>query len=289
MNKNKVDTFAFKNIIEKFLPGQKISQISPYGSGHINDTFLAIIEGSSAGKYILQRVNEIVFKNVPGLMNNIDIISDHILNKLKHGYDSSFRAECYTFLKSTDEMNYYNDTSGNFWRMTPFLENSRSFDVIDSGEKAYNGGKAYGEFQLMLSDLSPDLLIDTIPRFHDVEYRLQNLQFSIEEDKVGRVEQVRTEISFLKECSEEMKQILKAGKSGQIPLRITHNDTKFNNILFDDQEHVLGVIDLDTVMPGYIHYDFGDAIRTGAATAGEEEKNLDKVSLNIELFKAFRT
>jgi Ser/Thr protein kinase RdoA (MazF antagonist) len=168
-----------------------------------------------------------------------------------------------------------------------FISNHHSYNVVDSPDKAFEGGKAIGRFQAMLSDMPGGPLFETIPWFHNIEKRLQTFNSKIKENPVGRVDSVREEIDQVLNRAEEMKIILKLGKEGKIPLRITHNDTKFNNILLDENDKALCVIDLDTVMPGYIHYDFGDAIRTAANTASEDEMDLSRVSMDINLFKAY--
>ena len=168
-----------------------------------------------------------------------------------------------------------------------FISNHHSYNVVDSPDKAFEGGKAIGRFQAMLSDMPGGPLFETIPWFHDIEKRLQTFNDKIKENPAGRVESVAKEIDQILNRAEEMKIILRLGREGKIPLRITHNDTKFNNILLDENDKALCVIDLDTVMPGYIHYDFGDAIRTAANTASEDENDLSKVRMDINLFKAY--
>jgi len=168
-----------------------------------------------------------------------------------------------------------------------FISNHHSFNVVDSPDKAFEGGKAIGRFQAMLSDMPGGQLFETIPSFHDIEKRLDAFFTKVKENPVGRVESVKEEIDQISRRTDEMKKILRLGKEGKIPLRITHNDTKFNNILLDENNKALCVIDLDTVMPGYIHYDFGDAIRTAANTTSEDEDDLSKVKMDINLFKAY--
>jgi Ser/Thr protein kinase RdoA (MazF antagonist) len=168
-----------------------------------------------------------------------------------------------------------------------FISNHHSYNVVDNPDKAYEGGKAIGRFQAMLSDMPGGPLFETIPAFHDIEKRLEALNSKIADDPVGRVKTVTKEIDYVLSRADEMKIILKLGREGKIPLRITHNDTKFNNILLDENDKALCVIDLDTVMPGYVHYDFGDSIRTGANTASEDENDLSKVKMDINLFKAY--
>jgi Ser/Thr protein kinase RdoA (MazF antagonist) len=159
--------------------------------------------------------------------------------------------------------------------------------VVDSPDKAFEGGKAIGRFQAMLSDMPGGPLFETIPWFHNIEKRLETFNNKIKENPAGRVGSVVKEIDQILNRAEEMKILLRLGREGKIPLRITHNDTKFNNILLDENDKALCVIDLDTVMPGYIHYDFGDAIRTAANTASEDEDDLSKIKMDINLFKAY--
>ena len=168
-----------------------------------------------------------------------------------------------------------------------FISNHNSYNVVDSAGKAFEGGKAIGRFQAMLADMPGEPLYETIPWFHNIEKRLQTFNNKIKENPAGRVETVAEEINQVLKRAEDMKIILRLGDEGKIPLRITHNDTKFNNILLDENDKALCVIDLDTVMPGYVHYDFGDAIRTAANNVSEDEDDLSKIKMDINLFKAY--
>jgi Ser/Thr protein kinase RdoA (MazF antagonist) len=179
------------------------------------------------------------------------------------------------------------DDDGSFWRMFIYIPDHRSYDIVDTPDKAIEGGKAIGRFQALLVDLPGKPLHETIPYFHDIEKRLDTFNSTVKSDRVNRASSASKEINFVLKRSEEMKIILRLGKEGKIPLRITHNDTKFNNILLDENDKALCLIDLDTVMPGYVHYDFGDVIRTAANTAAEDEKELSKIRMDIGLFKAF--
>jgi hypothetical protein len=161
------------------------------------------------------------------------------------------------------------------------------FDVVENTKIAYEGGKAFGIFMSLLADLPADTLTETIPDFHSMEKRLESFFSSIADDPVNRVKDIAAEINFIKQRAEQMLTIPKLIKSGLLPKRITHNDTKFNNILFDDTEHAMCIVDLDTVMPGSILFDFGDAIRTGANTAIEDEKDLTKVDINLPIYEAY--
>lgn len=259
----------------------------PFGNGHIHDTFRIETTEKEKDDYILQRLNNRIFINIPELQHNIERVTVHLRNKLKVIPGSDIKRECLSLIPSRDGNSWIVDNEGNYWRMYIFISNHRSYNIVDSPDKAYEGGKAVGRFQAMLTDMPGDPLFETIPWFHDIEKRLQTFSLKINENPADRVRTVSREIEQVLQREEEMKCILKLGKEGRIPLRITHNDTKFNNILFDENDRALCVIDLDTVMPGYVHYDFGDAIRTAANTANEDEKDLSKINLDINLFKAY--
>jgi hypothetical protein len=259
----------------------------PYGSGHIHDTFRIETRESDKDDYILQRLNNKIFKDIPALQHNIERVTVHLRNKLLAVPGSNIKRECLILIHARDGKSWIIDEDGNYWRMYIFISNHRSYNIVDSDDKAFEGGKAIGRFQAMLSDMPGEPLNETIPRFHDIANRLAILERTIEANPKGRVESVKWEIDQYLSRGEEMKTILKLGKEGKIPLRTTHNDTKFNNILLDENDKALCVIDLDTVMPGYVHYDFGDAIRTVTNTAAEDEKDLAKIRMDINLFRAY--
>jgi len=274
-------------IVKNFKIEGEYKSAEPYGSGHINDTYLIT---TSYIRYLLQRVNHHVFKNVPQLMHNIELVTNHIKNVLtgREGADIVSRA-CLTFFPTKRGKLYHRDDWGNYWRLTVFIENSHTYDIVASPEQAYAGGKAFGRFQTMLSDFNADLLHESIPFFHNVQKRLQTFAASLKKDPLGRAQIIHAEIDVVEARSEEMRCILRLAEQGKIPLRVTHNDTKFNNILFNQDDKVICVIDLDTVMPGYVHYDFGDAIRTCTNTGAEDEQDLNKVSMDITLYEGFAT
>jgi thiamine kinase-like enzyme len=279
--------YNLKEIFEYFIADGTFLTGEPYGSGHIHDTFRIVTKEKEKDDYILQRLNNKVFKNIPELQDNIERVTVHLRNKLKTIPDSDIKRECLCLISSRDGKSWIIDKEGNFWRMYIFISNHRSYNIVDNPDKAFEGGKAIGRFQAMLSDMPGGSLFETIPQFHDIENRLRSLNQKISENPVGRVRNVSEEIDQVFQRAEEMKIILKLGKAGKIPVRITHNDTKFNNILLDENDKALCVIDLDTVMPGYIHYDFGDAIRTAANTATEDERDLSRIKMDIDLFKAY--
>jgi hypothetical protein len=276
-----------QNICNEFQFKGTFSQAFPYGSGHINDTYKVETVEEDQYDYILQRVNHIVFKDVPGLMENVVRVTSHIRKKLEVIDGANPDREVLSVIPTTDDQPYYKDQKGNFWRMYIFIWDNRSYDLVDSSEKAYEGGNMFGRFQAMLADLPGKPLNETIPNFHNIEMRLDTFEATLKKNPVDRADQINEEILFVRERAEEMKTILNLGRDGLIPLRITHNDTKFNNVLLDEQNKGLCVIDLDTVMPGYVHYDFGDSIRTSTNTGAEDEKDLSKVEMDINLFEAY--
>lgn len=276
-----------KEIFSRFGAEGSYSIGYQYGSGHIHDTYCIETKESNCDNYILQRLNNRIFKNIPGLQENIRRVTEHQRNKLSQIQGANIKRECLTLISSRKGGTYITDDSGSFWRMYIFIAGHRSYDIVDSPQKAFEGGKAIGKFQAMLSDLPGEPLFETIPFFHDIEKRLETLNRKISEDPAGRVKDSGNEMKDIFSRAEEMKIILRLGRKGDIPLRITHNDTKFNNILLDENDRALCVIDLDTVMPGFVHYDFGDAIRTAANSAAEDEEDLSKVKMDMTLFKAY--
>jgi hypothetical protein len=279
--------YDLKEIFNNFVTDGTFLNGEPYGNGHIHDTFLIETAEEDKDDYILQRLNNRIFKNIPGLQHNIERVTVHLRNRLSMIPGSDPKRECLSLIPSRDGKSWITDKMGNFWRMYIFISNHRTYNVVDSPGKAFEGGKAIGRFQAMLTDMPGEPLFETIPFFHDIEKRLETFNLTIGQDPAGRVNMVENEIKQVLRRAEEMKIILRLGKDGKIPLRITHNDTKFNNILLDENDRALCVIDLDTVMPGYVHYDFGDAIRTATNTASEDEGDLAKVNMDIDLFKAY--
>jgi thiamine kinase-like enzyme len=279
--------YNLKDIFELFVADGTFLNGEPYGSGHIHDTFRIETAEKDKDDYILQRLNNRVFKNIPELQQNIERVTVHLKNKLRTKPGSDIKRECLSLIPSRDGKSWIVDNEGNYWRMYIFISNHHSYNLVDSEDKAYEGGKAIGRFQAMLSDMPGGPLFETIPWFHNIGKRLQTFNLKISENPAGRVKSVTGEIDQIHKRAEEMKIILKLGNEGKIPLRITHNDTKFNNILLDENDKALCVIDLDTVMPGYVHYDFGDSIRTAANTASEDERDLSRIRMDINLFRAY--
>jgi hypothetical protein len=280
-------SYNIAQIVSNFCIEGSITAIVPHGSGHINDTFHLKNTNPDLPGYLLQRINHHVFENVPALMRNVQLVTDHLKEKLTLIADSNLDKEVLTIVWTKDQQCFFCDEAGNYWRMYCFLKDTKSYDMVLTEQQAYEGGKAFGKFQLLLSDLDANLLSETIPGFHNISMRLDRLNKAVLLDPKGRVNDVLTELTFVVERANTMVAIMNLGKEGKLPLRIIHNDTKFNNILLDMDDHAQCVIDLDTVMPGYVAYDFGDAIRTIINTAPEDEADLEKIGLSIPLFKAY--
>jgi len=222
------------------------------------------------------------------MQENIERVTAHMREKIQAIPGSDFKRETVTLIHTVEGKSWTIDSEGKYWRAFLFIPRNISYDIVDSPDKAFEGGRIVGKFQAMLSDLPKPPLHETISDFHNAEKRLETFFIKVSEDPAGRAKLITSERKFVEERAEKMKIIHNLGKEVKIPLRITHNDTKFNNILFDEQTgKALCIIDLDTVMPGYVHYDFGDAIRTAANTAAEDEKELSKINLDVDLFRAY--
>jgi hypothetical protein len=273
-------------IIAEFQISGRISDVKAHGSGHINNSFYLKNTHSDQPDYLLQRINHSIFKDIPALMENITGVINHLKSKLEMVTGSNPDLEVLTLVKTRDDQYYHIDAEGNSWRMYHYLKNTRSYDVIEDVSLGYEGGKAFGRFQSQLTDMDIHSLHETIPNFHNLEKRVADFNQAILNDPVKRKAKVPAEIEFLLSRAEKM-----IGLSRKIEevnsKRITHNDTKFNNLLLNRDNEAQCVVDLDTVMPGYLAYDFGDAIRTLINTANEDEKNLEKITLNLPLFKAY--
>jgi len=276
-----------KEIVNHFKINGEAERIYPYGSGHINDTYHVVNTNPALPDYLLQRINAYVFKNIPLLVNNIETVTTHIRNKLNNIPGADADKQVLTLIKTKANEPFLKDATGNYWRMYLFLKNTRSYDLVTTDHQAYEGGRSFGEFQFLLSDLDAKLLGETIPDFHNIETRLAKFKEVLLADSELRVKDAVDEIAFVNRRKQSMGAILALGRKRKLPLRITHNDTKFNNVLLDSNDCGQCVIDLDTVMPGYIAYDFGDAIRTIVNTAAEDEADTSKININISFFESF--
>lgn len=287
MTDNTKAAYNFPAVVGQFKIKGRIAHIKPYGSGHIHDTFRLINDRPEFPDYILQRINHHVFTDIPALTSNIEKVTKHLREKLGTVPGADPDKEVLTLIPSQQEKGYYKDEAGNFWRMYFFLKDTRSYDMVATKRQAYESGKAFGKFQALLADLDAKSLHETIPNFHDVEDRLRLFQKAVQRNPKNRLKDVAPELGFVNQRADDMSLICRMGRRGEISLRITHNDTKFNNVLFNNKDQAQCVIDLDTVMPGYIAYDFGDAIRTIINKAAEDEKDLTKITLEMDLMESF--
>ncbi|HOM41572.1 MAG TPA: aminoglycoside phosphotransferase family protein, partial [Bacteroidales bacterium] len=245
-----------KDLFDKFLVKGTYLEGKPFGSGHIHDTFLVQTAEPELDDYIFQKFNNNVFKDIQKVQENILRVTTHLRRKLEKVPGSDVKRETLTLVPAKDGKLWISDDNGNLWRAFIFIPRHRSYDVVGSPEKAFEGGRMVGRFQALLSDLGEPPLHETIPFFHNAAKRLETFYRKVSEDPAGRVKVTAPECSFVDERAESMKIIHNLGTEGKIPVRITHNDTKFNNILFDESSgKALCIIDLDTVMPGHVHYD----------------------------------
>ena len=277
----------FSEIISNFQIEGEIINVEAYGSGHIHETFRLKNKKSDLNDYLLQKINTKIFKSVSNLMSNIQLVTSHLRKKVSEIPGSDVDNEVLTLILTTTGQNYYAHDDGSCWRMYLFLKGTQSYDLVENEKQAYEGGTAYGRFQSLLADLDASRLYEILPDFHNINYRLNLFQEAIDRDPFNRVKQVGREIDIVRAKQEKMMTILKMGENGLIPLKTTHNDTKFNNVLLNQNNVAQCVIDLDTIMPGYVAYDFGDAIRTIVNTATEDEKDLVKIGVDMQLFESF--
>lgn len=273
------------NILDQFTLAEKVVSAEPFGNGHINDT-LKVTNEKGEIKYVLQRINHLIFTNVDMLQNNINTVTTHIRKKLEAKGESDIDRKVLTFLPTKDGKPYYFD-GDSYWRVCLFIPNSKSYEEV-TPELSYEAGKAFGDFQSMLSDLPEGSLGETIPNFHNMEFRLQQFHDAVKANAAGRLEEVKDLIEEVEKRAEAMCIQERLYREGKLQKRTNHCDTKVNNMMFDaDTDKVLCVIDLDTVMPGFVLSDIGDFIRTGANTGAEDDENLDNVNVNMDIFKAY--
>ncbi|MEG0962248.1 MAG: aminoglycoside phosphotransferase family protein [Lachnospiraceae bacterium] len=272
-----------KKIIEHFQTEGICREIREYGSGHINDTFL--VEGNP--RYILQRMNKSIFTNPEEVMENIQGVTSFLKKKiLAAGGD--IKRETLTVIPTCEGASFYIDDDGEYWRLYNMIEDAVSYDRVESEEDFYESAVAFGNFQQQLSDYPAAKLHETIPGFHNTAARYQVFLQAVEADVCGRASEVAEEIAFFKEREETSRILGELLAEQKLPLRVTHNDTKLNNIMMDKTTGKgICVIDLDTVMPGLAVNDFGDSIRFGASTGDEDERDLSKISCDLHLFELY--
>ena len=274
----------YLQILRRFDIKEKILSVEPFGNGHINDTLKVTTESGTPG-YVLQRINHHIFTNVEMLQNNIHTVTSHIRAKLQERGEEDIDRKVLTFLPADDGKRYYFDGES-YWRVCLMIPRCQSLEEVNPSS-SYEAGRAFGDFQSMLSDLPEGALGETIPNFHNMEFRLQQFHDAVQANAAGRVDEVKDLIEEIEKRAKEMCVQEELYREGKLKKRTNHCDTKVNNILFDEDGKVLCVIDLDTVMPGFVLSDIGDFIRTGANTGAEDDEQLDRVGVNMEIFKAY--
>ncbi|WP_233098820.1 phosphotransferase enzyme family protein [Aureibaculum flavum] len=275
-----------KKTFEQFQHNGEFQSFKELASGHINDTYLVITKEKPY--FVLQRINHGVFKDVPGLIENKVAVSNHIQEKLKDLSSKKRKRRVLTFAKTKTGGSYLKDEGGNFWNLMYFIDNSVTHEIVTNKEIAYEGGRLLGKFLTLTSDFDPSKLVEVIPKFHDMSFRYEQFNDAFKIASSERLENAKKYIKLVEDSKEEMHVIQKLKESGEIKLRVTHNDTKISNALFNKKNKGLCLIDTDTVMPGIVHYDFGDAIRTICNTAAEDETNLDLVTFNLDYYNAYK-
>ncbi|MDU1903494.1 MAG: aminoglycoside phosphotransferase family protein [Dysgonomonas sp.] len=261
-----------------------VKEIRPLGEGLINDTFFVETEGKSPN-YILQRKNKNIFQNIPAMMENIHKVTSHLKKKIEANGGDPMR-EALTITPTIDNKLYFQDSENEYWAACYCIEDTITYEKADSPELAEQGGKGIGQFQSMLSDMK-EPLTDILPGFHNMRFRFKQWDEILAKDPVGRKAEVQKEIEWIESRRKEMLDFWAKAESGELPTRVTHNDTKISNILFDKQDNVLCVIDLDTVLNSICLNDYGDAIRSYTNTGLEDDENLNNVGVDMQIFEAY--
>lgn len=262
----------------------EIKNIRSLGEGLINDTFFVETEGTCPN-YILQRKNKNIFKDIPSMMDNIYKVTTHLKRKIEAEGGDPMR-QSMTLVKTKDGALNYKDELGEFWTVCVFIEDTRTYQYADTVELAYQGGKGIGRFQAQLSDMK-EPLVDILPGFHNIRFRLDQWDEALKQDLVGRKDSLTKEIDWIEKYREEMLSFWNKVETGLIPLRVTHNDTKISNILFDNNGQILCVIDLDTVLNSTCLNDYGDAIRSYTNAGLEDDYNLENVYVKMDIFEGY--
>lgn len=283
------ETLKLDEAIESFQFPPNLVEKIPYGSGHINDTFRLTFEAKkdTSSRFILQRMNKVIFQNPDELMDNIIGVTSWLRKKIISAGGDPDR-ETLNLVPTKKGDNFYIDSQGDYWRAYLFIEGATSYDMVERPNDFYESAVAFGNFQGLLADYPAETLHETIVNFHNTIDRFKKLQDAIEKDVCGRAKDVQDEINFAKERKKLAHTLCEMQAKGELPLRVTHNDTKLNNIMIDDETGKgICVIDLDTVMPGLAINDFGDSIRFGASTGAEDETDLSKIWCDLELFEMY--
>ncbi len=281
------------SIQENFLLPGKSPTLQPIGNGHINHTYLLTLKPSEhqrnilQQRYILQRINHHVFTNPTQLQANIALVLNHIKRKTVDLPTKSSLQKQLRLYPTRDQQYLFKDAQGDYWRVYNYIEDSHCYELPQYETQVYEAGKIIGKFQQILADLPVEQITTTISDFHHLPFRLDNFHRVVSADPVQLVQQAQSEIAFVREHQDKMLRIPTAAVQNQIPFRVTHNDTKFNNILFDNSNKAICLVDLDTIMPGLVHYDYGDALRVIMNPVDEDDVHLDQIHLNLSYFAAF--
>lgn len=276
-----------QHISRQFQIYGEIQHAETFKIGHINETYSATYDqGGNRVRYIHQKINKTVFKEPPAVMKNLVRVTAHIRNKLEAQKAADITRRSLVVIPTRDGQSYYFNGDGEYWRTFVFVEGVQTFEAVQTPKQAYEAGRGFGEFQAHLADLAGERLLETIPDFHNTVKRFKALQDAIEKDHYNRCKDAKQEIEFALKREPMVGVIVEAMAKGRIPERITHNDTKFNNVMLDTKSGAaMCVVDLDTVMPGCALYDFGDMVRTTTSPTLEDEKDLSKVRMQMPMFK----
>jgi len=277
---------TMQNIISQFAIPNKVGEPKPLKTGWINESFTLRATEAGGPSYFLQRINHHIFTNVDGLQSNIKKVTEHISKKLQAAGATDIDRRVLKLIPTKDGKLYYKTPEGDYWRMYALIDNARSQEKV-TRESAYLAGRAFGEFQCQLSDLPFNELCESIPNFHNIEFRLHQLDDAIRDDKAGRLSKCGDIVSRINSRREDMCLAERLFREGKLQKRINHCDTKVNNMMFDLEGNPLCIVDLDTVMPGFVLSDFGDFMRTAANTGEEDDKNLDNIKVNMPIFEAY--
>lgn len=274
------------SIASRFVDPAQIAAIQPLGNGLINDTYKIMAPGQDQPKYVLQHINDKVFTDVEMLQRNIEIVTDHIRRKYEAAGMSDIDRRVLHFVKA-DTGKTYVEVGEEYWRVMDFIADSVTQEAV-TPQSAYDAGRSFGDFESLLADVK-EPIGEIIPRFHNIEFRLQQLDEAIATDSVGRMKdrEVQDYVKKIKDLAYEMSLGERLYREGKLPKRICHCDTKVNNMLFDKEGNVLCIIDLDTVMPSFVFSDFGDFLRSAANTGAEDDPELGNIHFNMQIYNAF--
>lgn len=280
------DQIALIGIASHFVDGNQISDILPLGNGLINDTYKIMMKGEDCPKYVLQHINDKVFTDVEMLQRNIETVTNHIRKKYEQQGVADIERRVLHFLKADTGKTYVKEGE-EYWRVMDFIADSYTYDAV-TPEYSYQAGRSFGEFESLLADLE-EPIGEIIPNFHNIEFRLQQLDEALASDPVGRMNnpEVQDMVKKIKDHAEAMCLGERLYREGKLPKRICHCDTKVNNMLFDNEGNVLCIIDLDTVMPSFVFSDFGDFLRSAANTGAEDDPDLSRIHFNTAIYDAF--